>query len=150
MTEKVCTICGVKKPLDDFSWHMKKDRKKGYHKNQCKPCLSAAHSARRAKDPSFYRKFEWPSKLRTKYGITVADYDRMLEEQDGGCAICGTRVPCVRRHKNIETEKFFVDHCHVTGKVRGLLCNACNRALGYLRDDPTIIDRAASYLRRQK
>ena len=104
--------------------------------------------ASKPRDPSRYRLIEWPSKLKRYYGITVADYYRMLDEQGGGCAICSKKVPCVRKHKYTAVEAFFVDHCHATGKVRGLLCNACNRALGYFEDDPDRLIRASDYLRR--
>lgn len=61
--------------------------------------------------------------LLRRFGITAVDYDRMLAEQDGGCALC-SRPPGARR--------LHVDHDHVTGKVRGLLCLPCNGALHYL------------------
>lgn len=58
-----------------------------------------------------------------KYGITVEDYDRMFAEQEGRCLICGTDVPGGHR------KHLCVDHCHETGRVRGLLCNRCNGLL---------------------
>ena len=64
--------------------------------------------------------------LRHRYGITVDDFDRMLRDQDGKCAICGTTEPGGRRGV------FAVDHDHQTGRVRGLLCFPCNRRLGVL------------------
>jgi hypothetical protein len=64
--------------------------------------------------------------LKKKFGISSEDFDRMLEEQNGLCGICGTSDPGGRWNR------FPVDHCHKTGKVRGLLCNNCNRGLGLL------------------
>lgn len=66
--------------------------------------------------------------LRAAYGITVEDYDRMLAEQGGRCASCNDQP---RGQKPL-----CVDHCHETGRVRGLLCSNCNTSLGKLRDDP--------------
>lgn len=75
------------------------------------------------------------------YGITAADYDRLLAEQGGGCAICGITNPGRR-------EFFDVDHCHLTGTVRGLLCETHNRGIGIFEDDPELLRRAAEYLER--
>lgn len=75
-----------------------------------------------------------------RYGIEYEDYMRMLEEQNAVCAIC-LRPPCVQRNLSI-------DHCHTTGKVRGLLCHKCNMALGKLDDDPETILRAHAYLKK--
>ena len=79
--------------------------------------------------------------LRKNYGITSADYDRMLEEQGGRCAICGTTHPGGRTNKY-----FFVDHCHDTGNVRGLLCMACNTMLGHADDNIETLNNAIEYL----
>jgi hypothetical protein len=76
-----------------------------------------------------YRKDIW---LRAKYGITVEDFERMSAEQGRRCAICS------------EVKKLYVDHNHVTGEVRGLLCNRCNIRLAAL-DDPEWMSRAVAY-----
>jgi Autographiviridae endonuclease VII len=68
-------------------------------------------------------------KLFTKYGIKEADFDQMLREQKGRCALCKTEEPGGRHNV------FNVDHCHQTGRVRGLLCDRCNRYLGRLGDN---------------
>jgi hypothetical protein len=74
------------------------------------------------------------------YGISVEDYDKMLESQGGGCYICG--IGPVGRALDI-------DHDHRTGKVRGLLCSNHNRALGLLGDDPDLLLAAHTYLVQQ-
>lgn len=80
--------------------------------------------------------------LRTKYGLTLEDYDALLKAQGGGCAICNASSP-----GGPKTSRHFpVDHDHTTGKVRGLLCNPCNKALGVFRDDPTLLLRALAYI----
>jgi hypothetical protein len=76
------------------------------------------------------------------YGISVAEYDRLLEAQRGRCAVCGTKDPGSRRLV------FAVDHCHETDQVRGLLCYLCNSGIGMLQDNPQIIRAAAEYVTR--
>lgn len=78
---------------------------------------------------------------RRKYGITGAVRDRMLSEQGGVCKIC-KRAPDPRHGGS----RLHVDHCHTTGRVRGLLCSPCNTALGLLREDPLLFAAAAAYL----
>lgn len=82
------------------------------------------------KTPDFTR----ASMLKYRYGLTVDQYEKMVEDQDGRCKIC-TRE-----------SKLFVDHCHETGKIRGLLCNPCNAGMGYLQDDPVVLNAALQYL----
>ncbi|MGQ5576747.1 endonuclease VII domain-containing protein [Streptomyces sp. ECR3.8] len=74
--------------------------------------------------------------LKLRYGITIEQYEQMLASQRGGCAICGS-FPGGKR--------LAVDHCHVTGRVRALLCPQCNRSIGYYE---FIRERAESYMRR--
>lgn len=77
--------------------------------------------------------------LRYKYALTLDDYARMLEEQNRKCAIC--------HHHSPKEKRLAVDHCHDTGKVRGLLCDRCNRALGLLRECPDVLRAGAEYLK---
>ena len=79
--------------------------------------------------------------LMKRYGITQFEYECMEEEQGGVCAIC-TNPPCKRG--------LFVDHCHKTGKVRGLLCSSCNTGLGYFKDKALRLFKAIAYLTRGK
>lgn len=72
-----------------------------------------------------------------EYGITVQEYNDMLETQDFKCAICS------KEQDNISLS---IDHNHTTGKVRGLLCNSCNMALGLFQDSTRILLMAATYL----
>lgn len=82
------------------------------------------------------------------YGITVQDYEKMFEDQQGLCKICNTEgfVMDEKRHKM----RLVVDHCHSTGFIRGLLCHNCNRALGLLSDDVVRFERAIDYLKVQR
>lgn len=74
---------------------------------------------------------------------TLETYKAMFAAQGGRCAICGTDKPCGATPR----KRLCVDHSHVTGEVRGLLCVPCNAGVGMLRDDPAVLDRAAAYLR---
>ena len=73
--------------------------------------------------------------LRSRYGINENTYNEMYSRQEGLCAICGT-------HK----DRLDVDHCHTTNKVRGLLCNNCNRGIGHLQEDVNVMTNAIKYL----
>lgn len=74
-----------------------------------------------------------------KYGLTIDDFDRMLQEQNGKCAVC-FGLPSGRHNQ------FHVDHDHKTGKVRGLLCHFCNAALGMVRDNSDTLAALIKYL----
>lgn len=83
--------------------------------------------------------------LKEKFGLTVADYNRMLDDQGGVCGICG-RAETATHRGNVR--RLSVDHDHATGTVRALLCNDCNTGLGKFGDDPVQLETAAAYLRR--
>lgn len=106
--------------------------------------------ARYASDPERGRRSvrEWRKRnpnahrgawLKCKYGLTLDDYDFMLEAQGFGCAICGKTLA-------EEGKWLAVDHDHETGAVRGLLCQSCNTMLGCASDDIFILGRAIDYL----
>jgi len=75
-----------------------------------------------------------------RYNISIDDYQELLDSQNGRCAICGEAI-------NQKTCR--IDHSHVTGKVRGLLCVSCNTGIGLLKDSPDVLASAAEYLRKQ-
>lgn len=79
-----------------------------------------------------------------RYGMTVDEYLRMFSDSAGLCAICGN--PETQTSNTGVVKSLCVDHDHNTGRVRGLLCNSCNRGLGFLGDDPAILRAAADYL----
>jgi len=116
---KTCTKCGLEKDLDGFE----------PKRNVCKKCRQE-----RRKSNQTHR--QW--KYRTKYNITLEEYDELLNKQGGHCWICPATTNGNRR--------FVVDHNHDTGEVRGLLCTNCNRALGYFQDNPDIVARGFVYL----
>lgn len=80
--------------------------------------------------------------LKEKYGISLEDYNSMLNVQNECCKIC-------KRHKSLFTRSLNVDHCHKTGKVRGLLCKDCNLLLGKVRDDVSVLLEAIKYLEEE-
>lgn len=90
-------------------------------------------------DRTLYRRAE---NLKRLYGLSLQDYDRMLADQGGVCAICGNT--CTR------FEYLSVDHDHDTSAVRGLLCHSCNTMLGYAREDISILARAIEYLNEEQ
>lgn len=78
-------------------------------------------------------------RLFKTYGLALWEYKVLFKKQKGCCAICG-------KHQSKLACAMCVDHCHFTGKVRGLLCKQCNRALGFLNDDVKLVKKAAGYL----
>jgi hypothetical protein len=92
------------------------------------------------KDMRGYRRDQ---RLRDTYGISLLDYNRMLEGQNGVCAICRRPETIVRKGKSLPLA---VDHCHELGYVRGLFCSECNNGIGKLKDDPNLLLVAAAYL----
>jgi len=74
--------------------------------------------------------------LKHRYGITEEDYNQMAEEQKHCCQICN----------NKPVKPLYVDHCHNTNKIRGLLCHKCNVALGHMNDDPKQLLKAVEYI----
>ena len=98
----------------------------------------------RLQSPEYHRE----QKLMKQYGLTLADYNRMFEEQNGVCAICGQPEKILTRTGKIRS--LAVDHHHDTGKVRRLLCQGCNQGIGNLRENPEILKKALAYLEEHK
>ena len=85
--------------------------------------------------------------LQKRYHITLDDYDRLLKDQKGVCAICG-REERNKMSSDGMIRSLAVDHNHLTGEIRGLLCSSCNRGLGKFGDDPYRLQSAINYLNR--
>ena len=121
---KTCSVCKQEKEVTQFNRRSaSKDGLQGY-------CRECSRKACRRQD------------LKRRYGITVEQFDSLLEEQGGGCAICGTTEPVGRGNT------FHVDHCHDGRHVRGLLCHSCNTAIGLMQDNPERLIEAAAYIAR--
>lgn len=84
--------------------------------------------------------------LKNNFSLTPEDYSALLQKQDGVCYIC--KKPETKITKGVLC-RLAVDHNHKTGRVRGLLCDKCNRGLGYFKDSPTLLRVAADYLERK-
>jgi len=140
---KTCVTCETEKDLSEFGKH------KGYaggHRNICNVCknedaLAHYHKTKHLKPYNY--EYDKDKKLKKAYGIGYAEYLTMLEAQNNACAICGTKDTGNRK-------AFHVDHCHDTGKIRGLLCGNCNSGIGNLRDDINLLQRAIAYLQSTK
>ena len=140
---KTCRSCGVEKPFSEF---IKDKNRPDGHYVYCKLCNAA-----RRKEKQYYK--DWrknnPDKvvknrrtgLLRKYGLTEADYNNLLAKQSYACAICKTTDPKDRWNR------FHVDHCHTSSKVRGLLCSQCNTGLGKFYDNIESLSTAIEYLR---
>jgi len=137
---KVCNNCKVEKPLSDFHFSKKtKNSLKLYPDSQCKAC-KYAYTRKWMKDNAEKNNaYNTKSKLKNRYNITVDDYELMQSNQDGLCAIC--KAPPTRR-------RLAVDHCHQSNRIRGLLCDRCNLALGMLNDDLNIVEGIKNYLKK--
>ena len=135
--KKHCTLCKQEKTLDKFS---KAGRGDALRSN-CKQCDAKQYKKWKEKNREAYLRSTASSGLKIKYGIDLNQYEKLFEEQNGKCKICGTKKP---GRKGVK--RFAVDHCHKTKKVRGLLCMACNTAIGLLNENPILFDKAKHYL----
>ena len=131
---KKCTTCGEIKSLSEFN-----SSGRGINRLRCccKPCNKIKMVEWRAKNKDKITR----THLKKKYGITQEDWNILYEKQNGCCAICNTYISALK------DKILCVDHCHKTGKIRGLLCHKCNKALGGLNDDPELLQRALDYLK---
>ena len=156
---KICTKCGCNKPLEDYPKQKERTDGRG---SQCKACnrerinagrkdkgwknttqsdlsLTAQEKARqrdRARNKTTHRqKWHRYNSIKNRYGLDAEAYDAMVKDQAGCCKICGCTLSTPH-----------VDHCHKTGKVRGLLCTNCNTGLGQFKDNPKFLEAAIDYL----
>lgn len=148
-------MCEQNLPISDFRYSKSKNR----HETYCKSCQRKYLKRYRVKkrngyvpkgkygnikrnDPRYGRHW-W---LMTQYNLTFFEYEKIHKEQNGKCAICD-------KHESELDRILLVDHNHKTKEIRGLLCNSCNTLLGYLKDDPELIERvlksAKAYLGRE-
>ena len=139
MDGHTCTVCKEFKPLDAFT--IRRTHRPGRPVSVCTPCKVQYNKKRRLEAPDVVKDIERRSKFKNQYGITLDDYYVMLDRQGNGCGICKASSPGGR------TKFFAVDHCHTTGKVRGLLCTKCNRGLGLFNDNTDKLLNAVNYLK---
>jgi|DEB19_MinimDraft_3_1074340.scaffolds.fasta_scaffold28849_5 hypothetical protein len=145
-----CTACKRVLPAEKYYWKRTGVR----NSHQCRDCYQVArrpyqiaYMARigKEKQRERYDPEKRAESVVKSYGLTLQKYDEILARQNGGCAICGSKVAKTKRNG-----RFCVDHDHETGEVRGLLCAPCNRGIGLLQDNPEILQAGATYLRNAK
>lgn len=100
--------------------------------------VAATRRRWREANPEKHERQRRSAHLRREYGLSLADYDRMVLEQGAACGICGEP----------QSTPMVVDHCHESNAVRGLLCAPCNLMIGIAKDRPDVLVAAANYLRR--
>jgi len=138
--EKKCTKCLGLKPLDQFN--KRTENSSGFY-SWCRTCVSAYNREYRINNPDKASANQRRSRLR-KFGLTDASWQVMSDAQGGVCAVC-RRPETAVLYGVVKT--LSVDHCHVTGLNRGLLCSRCNPMLGYAEDNIETLEAAIAYLR---
>lgn len=127
--EKECSTCGLVLPVAEFG---KRAGDPHLYRPSCRTCMNRKRAER-----GFHVKL-------LAHGMTIEQYHAMLTAQDHKCAIC--RSP--GNGKGRRHQPLCIDHCHTTGKVRGLLCDRCNLGIGNFDDDVSRLEEAAEYIRR--
>lgn len=153
--KKKCTKCKEEKSLELFA---KSNQRKDGLSSWCKACKVSAATIAINKNKEHYSNYKKiynqthkDSELeirrhrhyhiKRKYGISIDEYELMLVHQNNKCLICA-------KDQTKEQQAFAVDHCHKTGKIRGLLCCSCNRGIGYLKDSIQNLHSAIQYLEK--
>lgn len=132
---KRCKKCAQEKDESYFYGFYDRWAGKTYLSARCKPC----HQEYKKSNPNTSRNRK-AEKLQLRYGLTYDQWDEMRAAEDYRCMICGIS-------EDEMGKRLDVDHCHDSGKVRGLLCNPCNTMLGHARDNTAVLESAAKYLR---
>jgi hypothetical protein len=136
MTRKICSKCKVEKNLDMFC--KSKNGKYGHH-HYCKDCLSENKKISYDYDKGRDRR------LRSKWSIASQDLNNMFEKQEKKCKICGSVKESVSTKGGL-----IIDHDHVSGKFRGLICSKCNNLLGACSDSVDVLVSAIEYLEESR
>jgi len=131
-SENSCMHCGTYLKVPDTWWP-------SWASTNTKICISCGREQNKKNDSPEKSRSRM---LKRKYGITLEEYNTMLEKQNGGCYLCGDTDP----GGPPTTKHFCVDHCHSSGDVRKLLCNNCNSGLGFFKDNPDLMRLAANYV----
>jgi hypothetical protein len=146
MHKHILKIWGIKSPAWT-SWDCRKNPEKNSlrrRENRAKHgSPKSTYVARlKDKDPERLKLYYREHNLKNKFGISLGDFEEMLQNQGGVCLIC----------KGPPTGKgdYHVDHDHITQKIRGLLCHGCNTGIGSLKDSPELLEAAANYIRKHR
>lgn len=145
MAFKTCGKCGETKEVARFT---KSTGNSTGYRSPCKDCNNLYYQNRRKTKyeqvRSYEKKFHRERALRSNFNLTEADYQALLKKQEGGCAICA------QQQADTTGRRLAVDHCHTTGKVRGLLCGRCNTGLGMFTDNLELLTKAFDYLEESR
>ncbi len=140
---KRCKACDILKATTEF--HKSSKNADGL-RGKCKACWSEVAAQWRENNPDahreIYKRANHRVNLKMRFGITVDQFDKLVESSDGLCAIC--------RNPESRDRRLSLDHDHKTGEIRGFLCSRCNLLLGNASDDHMILDAAAAYLQSAK
>jgi hypothetical protein len=137
LNPRTCRECGCSDQSKFPSWSRRR---------LCYPCLARIQREyRKKRNPDYWTSKDKKYGLKKRYGISVETFTEMIVAQNYRCAICGLD-PRTMAHWPHHHQVLHVDHDHATGVVRGLLCNHCNRAVGFLRDDASIAQRVLDYI----
>lgn len=141
---RICTKCLKPKVHAQYS---QLSRRGGTLDRWCKACRTAevVNWNNRPENRDKIKRTRRHVRLVQKYGMTVDEYERMIEEQNGCCALCGD--PFLH---DVPSKKARVDHCHTTGEVRALLHSNCNVLIGMAEESERVLEAAIAYLRRYR
>ncbi len=165
MLTKVCTKCGIEKPIGEFRF------KKGYKDNIDSYCILCRRNYDNNyfianKDKFHIKRKQWRTKhaekirqnriknsqkakiykLKKLYGMSWEEFQLLYKQQNGICGICKEILLIKGKHNEV----CCVDHDHITYKIRGLLCHKCNKTLGLLKDNPDLCYAAGDYLKKHQ
>ncbi len=145
---KICKHCNLEKPIEEFAWSSKI---RGYKKNYCKKCANKMRDNKRKSDS---KEKKWlkdkVNKLRRNFKLEYKEYLEMIVIQDNKCKICGNEETIKTHSMDSIPKHLAVDHCHNTGKIRGLLCMRCNTILGKVNEDEDLLKKMIHYLQMNK
>lgn len=134
---KWCKWCNRAKSRSEFR---RSETYRDKLNGRCKECQSRRDAEHYLKNKEHICRQTNDRHLFREFGLTRSQYDTMFEARDGLCGICKRSQP---------EKKLAVDHCHRTGKIRGLLCKHCNMGIGQFGDDPERLIAAATYITKQ-
>lgn len=134
--EKLCSTCKIIKPKSDFWFRL---ASKDGLQNSCKDCARQSKKIFYSKNKEAYKKKHSVYNYKRNYNITPEQYNKLFDAQQGQCAICHISADMLNK-------PLFVDHCHNTLIVRGLLCMSCNMGIGHFKDDIFRLSTALDYL----
>lgn len=146
-----CNQCGEEKKISEFYKH--KNKANG-HQSYCKKCTyeNAEQWVKNNLERNRKTKKDWYKinskrlllkRIKQEYGLSEQEYNGLIEKQKNKCAVCGTSDVKMNHCKRL-----VIDHCHKTGKVRGLLCNHCNTALAAVNDNVDTLKKLIKYVKK--